>query len=254
MLSEHIKQAVESKGIALMGHIVCGYPSFEANWEILTELDKAGVDIVEMQFPFSEPIADGPLFLYANQESLKQGTKIKDCFELMRKASKEFSFKILMMGYYNTVFKTGEEKFCQLLSEAGGCGMIIPDLPVEESKSLRNFCSSRGIVIIPLVAPTSTNERIQEIVRDAGGFVYAVARKGVTGAKTEFSDDLSDYIKRIRKYTDIPVAVGFGIAEKSDIDHLRGKADVAVMGTAILKSYLDKGRDGVSDLMKALEI
>ena len=106
MLEKHITARVKEKGIAVMGHIVCGYPSLDANWEILEEMEAAGVDVVEMQFPFSEPIADGPVFLSANQESLSQGTKIADCFSLMRKASDGFSFKILMMGYYNTIFKT----------------------------------------------------------------------------------------------------------------------------------------------------
>ena len=141
-----------------MGHIVCGYPSFDANWEILEEMEKAGVDVVEMQFPFSEPIADGPLFLTANQESLKKGTKIENCFTLMKKANAAFSFKTLMMGYYNTLFKNREDVFCHQLKDNGGSGMIVPDLPFEEAETLLQHCTKCNLSFIRLVAPTNTKK------------------------------------------------------------------------------------------------
>jgi len=122
MLENYIRKKLVSKNIAIMAHIVCGFPSFKANLEILEEMEKAGVDVVEMQFPFSEPIADGPLFLMANQESLNSGTKVGDCFDFMEKVSENFSFKILMMGYYNTIFKYGENQFCKKLKSSGGVG------------------------------------------------------------------------------------------------------------------------------------
>jgi tryptophan synthase alpha chain len=252
MLEEHVRTRVNEKGIAVMGHIVCGYPSFEANWEILEEMDAAGVDVVEMQFPFSEPIADGPLFLTANQESLNNGTKIKDCFSIMKKASEKFSFKILMMGYYNTVFKNGEENFCRLLKENGASGMIVPDLPLEEAESLLQHCDTHELSFIRLIAPTNKEERIVELLNGAKGFVYAVARKGVTGQGTSFTNDMEQYFYLLKEKSQVPVAVGFGISQHSDIAYLTGKIDMAVIGTAVLKRYLKDGRKGVKDFFTAL--
>ena len=252
MLEEYIRNRVKQKGIALMAHIVCGYPSFDADWEILEEMESAGVDVVEMQFPFSEPIADGPLFLKANQASIDSGTKLADCFTFMKKASEIFSFKILMMGYYNTVFKTGEEKFCSLLKEHGACGLIVPDLPLEEDEELVKVCDGHELSLIRLVAPTNTKERIEQILNNAKGFVYAVARKGVTGASTDFSMGVKEYFSLLKKTSSVPVAVGFGISQKRDLDYLRGKVDMAVMGTAVLKTYLADGRNGVSNFFKSL--
>ncbi|MFC1585587.1 tryptophan synthase subunit alpha [Fibrobacterota bacterium] len=252
MLEEHIRSRVNEKGIALMAHIVCGYPSFEANWEILEEMESAGVDVVEMQFPFSEPIADGPLFLKANQESLDKGTKLADCFGFMKKASERFSFAVLMMGYYNTVFKTGEQEFCRRLKAEGGCGLIVPDLPPEEDSELAEACDKLDMALIRLVAPTNTGERIEQIVKRGRGFIYAVARKGVTGKQTRFSNDMEDYLSNLKKISSVPIAVGFGISQKADIDYLRGKADMAVTGTAVLTSYLLNGRCGVKEFFASL--
>ncbi|MBF0432640.1 MAG: tryptophan synthase subunit alpha [Fibrobacteria bacterium] len=252
MLEKFVRERVNTKGIAVMGHIVCGYPSFEANMEILEEMDKAGVDLVEMQFPFSEPIADGPLFLTANQASLDKGTKIADCFNIMKEASKRFSFKTLMMGYYNTVFKAGEVNFCERLKASGACGLIVPDLPLEEDAGLVQAAEVNNLSLIRLVAPTNTGERIQQILEHASGFVYAVARKGVTGSKTKFAEGMEEYFQTIKKYASVPVAVGFGISQRADLDYLKeqGRADIAVMGTAILKTYLESGREGLASFFK----
>ncbi len=253
-LESFIRGEVEQKGLAIMGHIICGYPSFDANWEILEEMEIAGVSLVELQFPFSEPIADGPLFLKANQESIENGTRLADCFAFMGRASKRFNFKILMMGYYNTVFKTGEEEFCCLLQAHGATGLIIPDLPLEEADVLLQQCDKYGLSLIPLIAPTSTYARKKQILKNSSGFVYAVARKGVTGAKTEFSQNLDEYLKEIRNLSSVPVAVGFGLSRKADIDYLKGKAEIAIIGTAVLKTYLEKGRTGVRKFFASLRV
>ncbi len=253
MLDRYICEKVEEKGLAIMAHIVCGYPSFEANWQILEEMEAAGVDVVEMQFPFSEPIADGPLFLVANQDSIDQGTKVKECLELMKRASEKFSFKILMMGYYNTVFMYGEELFIKKLQDCGAVGLIVPDLPLEEATPLLAICDTYKMAFIPLVAPTNTEERIKEVVEGARGFVYAVARVGVTGTKTKFTPESEAYLKFIKETSAVPLAVGFGISEKSDLEYLKGKADIAVIGTAVLKAYINNGREGVKTFFQSLK-
>ena len=135
-IESFIKDKRKTKDILVMGHVVCGYPSFEENFSALEIMEDAGVDLVELQFPFSEPSADGPLFVKANEMSIKSGTTVNMCFEFMSKVTKRFSFKVLMMGYYNTIFQLGEEAFLSRLKDSGGEGYIIPDLPVEEATKL----------------------------------------------------------------------------------------------------------------------
>ena len=144
-LEAFIAERKQDKDLLVMAHVVCGYPSFEDNMQELEIMAEAGVDLVELQFPFSEPSADGPLFVRANEQSLKAGTTVDQCFEFMAKVSTRFPFKVLMMGYYNTVFKMGEELFVQRLREAGGVGYILPDLPVEESANLHQLSADAGI-------------------------------------------------------------------------------------------------------------
>ena len=168
-----------------------------------------------------------------------------DCFELINKASQKFSFKIAMMGYYNTVYKYSEDKFCQKLQQVGACSLIIPDLPLEESQVLQTNCNTCDLAFIRLITPTSSQERIKTLVQNATGFVYAVARTGVTGSKTDFSKQIDSYLHMIRSYTDLPIGLGFGISDASDIALLKGKVDMAIMGTVILNKYLEDNKEGV---------
>ncbi len=253
MLNQFVKD--QNKTLGLMTHIICGYPSFEANWEILEEMDKAKIDIVEMQFPFSEPIADGPVFAMANQKSIENGTTIDQCFDFMKKATDKFSFKIVMMGYYNTVYKMGENDFCARIKASGGQGIIIPDVPLEESNGLRNACKNNGIDFIPLTAPTNSPERLTQIcemANEADSLVYAVARKGVTGNNTEFDGSIDGYLAHLKKTLKVPLAVGFGISKPVDLEYLTGKADMAVIGTAVLKSYESGGKAEVAKFFNEL--
>lgn len=252
-LQAYIEQRKQQKDILVMAHVVCGYPSFEDNLQELEIMAEAGVDIVELQFPFSEPSADGPLFVKANEQSLKAGTTVDQCFEFMTKASALFPFKILMMGYYNTVFKMGEEVFVNRLVQAGGVGYILPDLPVEESENLHRLSEQAGVEPIILMTPTSSDKRLAVLGAASRGMVYAVARKGVTGSKTDLGDDVLGLIDRCRRHTDVPIGVGFGISRKSDLDFLRGSADLAIVGTAALKTWESSGAEGLrcffNDLM-----
>ncbi len=254
MLAKYIKSRAEDKGIALMTHIICGYPSFDDNRKILDTMEEAGIDVVEMQFPFSEPIADGPVFAKANQASLEMGTTIDQCFDFVKECSQKYSFKILMMGYYNTVYKRGEEKFCQDLTAAGAVGMIVPDVPIEESGELRIYADRNNLAFVQLVAPTNTKERIAQICSLANAsdtFVYAVARKGVTGKKTSLDTNIDGYLAEIKKTLKKPLSVGFGIKSKADIEYLKGKAEMAVIGTAVLSTYEESGSEGLHSLFNS---
>ena len=244
-LEEYLNERKKSKDLLLMTHVICGYPSFEDNWQELEVMEAAGVDVVELQFPFSEPSADGPVFVRANEISLKNGTTVDQCFEFLKKASEHFSFKTLMMGYYNTAYKMGHETYVKRLKEAGGSGFILPDLPIEESAELHGLAADNGLSPIMLMTPTNSQERLNEIGTHASGFVYAVARKGVTGNKTAMGEEIDEYLACVRKATSVPVAVGFGISSKEDIDFLRGRADMAIIGTAALKVWEAEGRAGL---------
>ena len=173
-LSEYLNQRRAAKPVLLMTHVVCGYPSFEDNLKELEIMATHGVDLVELQFPFSEPSADGPLFVKANQLSIANGTSVDQCFEFMARVNREFDFKTLMMGYYNTAFKMGEELFLQRLAAAGACGYILPDLPLEEAGVLHELSRHHELAPIMLMTPTSSTSRLQQIAESAEGFVYAV--------------------------------------------------------------------------------
>jgi tryptophan synthase alpha chain len=244
-LQAYIEERKKDRDLLVMAHVVCGYPSFEDNMQELEIMAEAGVDLVELQFPFSEPSADGPLFVKANEQSLKSGTTVDQCFDFMKRASERFPFKILMMGYYNTAFKMGEEVFVNRIKASGGVGYILPDLPVEESSNLHKLSEQAGIEPIILMTPTSSDKRLAILGKASRGMVYVVARKGVTGSKTNMGDDVISLVERCRQHTDVPMGVVFGISCKADMDFLRGTADLAIVGTAALKTWESSGAEGL---------
>lgn len=251
-LQNYIEQRKADKSLLVMAHVVCGYPSFEANLAELEIMAAAGVDLVELQFPFSEPSADGPLFVRANELSLRNGTTVDDCFEFMAKVSALFPFKVLMMGYYNTVFKMGEERFLARLKAAGGVGYILPDLPIEEAGPLHARSAELGLEPIILMTPTNSDARLAKLAAAAKGFIYVVARKGVTGSKTQMGDDVAELVARCRAHTDLPLGVGFGISDRADMDYLRGHADLAIVGTAALRAWEQGGAEQLTTFFSEL--
>lgn len=251
-LESYLRERLARKPLLVMTHVVCGYPSFEDNLSALEVMAEFDVDLVELQFPFSEPSADGPRFVRANQLAIEAGTHTRDCFAFMARAAQRFPFKLLMMGYYNTVFKMGEAAFIEQLAAAGGAGLIVPDLPLEESGELRRLAAERGIDPILLLAPTNTDTRLAQLGAAARGFVYAVARKGVTGSKTAMDAELSGFIARCRRVTGVPVGVGFGVSSRADIEFLRGRADIAIIGTAALAAWEEHGAAGLSAFLAKL--
>lgn len=221
----------------IMTHVVCGYPSFDDNWKELEIMQEFGVDLVELQFPFSEPSADGPLFVKANQEAIENNVHVDDCFAFMQKVTAAFSFKVVMMGYYNTVFKTGHRNFLQRLKDAGAHAFILPDLPIEEAGELHQIAAELNLSPIVLMTPTNSDQRLEQLAQAADGFIYTVARKGVTGSNTDMDQEVVRFIERCRAHTDLPLAVGFGVSEAKDITFIGQHADIAVIGTAALKAW-----------------
>ena len=235
-LSDYIAERRQQKKLLVMTHVVCGYPSFEDNWRELEIMAEHGVDLVELQFPFSEPSADGPLFVKANQESLAHGTTVEQCFAFMARATAHFPFRVLMMGYYNTAFKLGHAAFIDKLAAAGGVGFILPDLPLEEATELFALAAARDLAPIILMTPTSSEARLRTLAAAAKGFVYAVARKGVTGTATSMDDEVGEFLARCRANTALPLAVGFGVSTREDMDFIAAHADIAIIGTAALRA------------------
>jgi tryptophan synthase alpha chain len=227
-----------------MAHAVAGYPSVEDNKRMLEAMEEAGVDLVELQLPFSEPIADGPVFVKANQEAILSGMRREPYFDLLSWAARNCTFPVLFMGYYNSAFRMGETAFCERLAEAGAKGFILADLPPEEGRGLAAAARRRGLDPVLIMTPASPPGRLREIGELASGFVYCVARKGVTGRKTEVSGDVQDFLERARVATPLPLGLGFGLKAPEDVRALRGKADIAIVGTACLEAWERGGPQG----------
>lgn len=252
-VDEYLRERLKRKRICLMTHIIVGYPSFEANLKALEIMAENDVDVVEIQMPFSEPIADGPIFVRANQMSLQRGTTVDQYFRFMEKATARFDFPLLMMGYYNPVFKMGEANFLDRLQSSGGRGFIIPDLPIEEGRNLFDRAKQKGLAAIPLMTPSSTEQRLKELGKAGSGFVYVVARKGVTGEHTKFEDDFADYVQKCRRATELPLAVGFGISQKKDLDFLVNHVEMAIIGTRILEIWENNGEEGLQAFLQEIK-
>ncbi len=252
MLEQILKKRRQEKDILLMTHIVLGYPSFTVNRQVIRQMVDNGVDCIEMQIPFSEPMADGPVILKANQDSIAAGTTVADCLEFGREMAATYDIPFLFMTYYNIVFKYGEEQFLKKTKEIGLKGLIIPDLPPEMGEDFFRLAEENGIAPVLIFAPTSTDRRMAELARSARGFIYCVARRGVTGRKSEFGDDFSQYLARCRKATDLPLAVGFGIQNRDDVMALVGKADMAVIGSRTIRLVEEQGAEAVGPFITGL--
>lgn len=251
-LTAYIRERLEQRRILLMTHLVVGYPSLEVNWRMLELMGEAEVDLVELQMPFSEPVADGPAFVRANQRALERGITLDQYFELMSRSSQTFPFPHLMMGYYNTAFRLGHPTFCARLRASGAAGFILPDLPVEEYGDLFALSEQQGLDPILLMAPTNTQARLTKIGQQARGFVYAVARKGVTGRKTEFDEEFEAFIGRCRKATSLPLGAGFGLRSGDDLRRLQDKVEIGIVGSALLAAWEEGGEEGYRTLLRQL--
>lgn len=235
-IQEQLDIIKQEQRLGLMTHVVIGYPSLEETIERVKLMEAAGVDIIELQIPFSDPIADGPAITEANQQAIRNGVTVEDCIKLAHTLSKTISIPIQFIGYYNTVIHYGVEKFIADSVAAGIQGFTFPDLPFDEEPYEHFYATAHknGLPVIQLISPLTTELRLQQIIAQAEGFLYCVARTGVTGTSTELPVDLADYLKRVRKYATLPIAVGFGISKPEHIQSLRGLADMAVVGSALL--------------------
>jgi tryptophan synthase alpha chain len=251
-LQQQLQSRLRQKDILLMTHIVLGYPSFDTNREVIRQMVENGVDCIEMQIPFSEPMADGPIILKANQDSLANGTKVAQCLAFAGEMTSTYDIPFLFMTYYNIIFKYGEQAFFEKAAAAGIKGFIVPDLPPEQGESFFRYARDNSIDPILIFAPTSTDERMREIDQAGSGFIYCVARRGVTGKKSELDADFDAYLQRCRTATAKPLAVGFGIRNSDDIAALKGKADMAVIGSETIRLVDALGSAAVGPFIASL--
>ncbi len=252
MLESFVKTQLKEKKILLMTHIVLGYPTFEDSFKMVEEMVHAGVDLMELQIPFSEPIADGPVILHANQKALAGGATVQRCFDFAQKITHSFDIPFLFMSYYNILFKYGIDPFIKKMSETGLQGAIVPDLPPEEGKDYLNAMEKYRLSPIFIFSPTTPEKRMRYLSSFGKGFMYCVARKGVTGKDTQFSEQLGTYLDQCRLATDLPLALGFGVKDKTDIDFLKGKADIAVIGSQTIRIVEEKGVSAVKEFISSL--
>jgi len=251
-LESYIREKQREKGLLLMTHIVMGYPSFEQCYQIVEKMVRAGADLMELQIPFSEPIADGPTILRANQVALENGVGIIKCLELAAEITRNFNIPFLVMTYFNIIFKYGVSRFVEQMAKKGVKGAIVADLPPEEAHDYLKAMEAQGLAPIFLFSPTTSYDRMRYIGSMGKGFVYCVARKGVTGAKTDFSEALEKYLQRCRMATTLPLAVGFGVKSREDVAFLKQKADIAVIGSQLIRVFEKSGINQMGAFLRSL--
>lgn len=257
-LEEKFKELKERKEKALIGFVTAGYPTAEDTKEIADALIKGGVDILELGLPFSDPIADGVTIQRASESSLRAGMNPDLYFEV---AAGIKGVEKVCLTYYNLVLQRGLGEFIRDCESAGIKGLIVPDLPVEESKPLLKVCEGYETDLIFLVAPTTTEPRMVKILDAASGFIYVVSLLGVTGAREKLSDSISPHIRRIKEMElsrgrEVPLAVGFGISKPEHIRAVCEVADGAIVGSAfirLIEQGLGSGLEGRRSMLKEIE-
>lgn len=226
---------------AFIPYITAGDPDLATTVDLCRALARAGADLIELGLPFSDPLADGPVIQQATRRALKAGTTTDKVFDLVAALRRDpempraAEIPIVLLTYYNPVFRYGVERFLDRAAAAGLDGLVVPDLPLEEAEELRNAAAQRGLDLILFMAPTSTDDRLAATARAAQGFIYCVSLTGVTGAREQLSDRAAELCARARRHTDLPLAVGFGISTPEQAAAMGRVADAAIVGSAIVR-------------------
>lgn len=259
-IDEKLKELETNKKLGLMTHLVVGFPTLEDTIKLAKVMAENGADFIELQIPFSDPLADGPTIMRACGKSLSGGTKVKDAFKIMKTLSSNLSVPLIFMAYFNTVFKYGVERFCHDAKLAGASGLIVPDMPIEEEgeEHFYSFCQKYNLYNIQVISPASTDERLKKNAKVCKGFVYATAHQGITGARNKLDPAISPYLKKVRKFFNIPIAVGFGISKKEHLKQLAPLSDIAIIGSAIIdiinNSRPNEMRKNISNFLSEIDL
>ena len=235
-----LEKAFKKEKTSFIPYITAGYPKKDSTVSLLLALQRGGADVIELGVPFSDPLADGETIQQANTDALKNGVTMKDCLGYVEEARKKgLVVPVVLMGYFNPFLQYGLEDFLKECDRVGVQGLIVVDLLFGEAKDFLDLCKKYRVNFIPLIAPTSTEERIAKIAEIASGYVYCVSLTGVTGARTELPADLQTFIERVRKHIKLPIAVGFGLSTREHYLSVGKFADGAVMGSAIIRAVRD---------------
>jgi tryptophan synthase alpha chain len=233
-ISKRFAELSAAGELGIVAYITAGDPSLDATHQFVLALAEAGADVIELGVPFSDPLADGPTIQRASERALKSGTTLARVLELVRRIRQSNQVPLVLFSYYNPILQMGLEKFAVAAAEAGADGVLATDLTPEESADYRRILHTHNLDTVFLAAPTSSDERLKIISAASSGFLYIISRTGVTGVKDSLPDDLPALLRRARHFTDLPIAVGFGISLPGHVSILGGLADAAVVGSALV--------------------
>ncbi len=242
-IGRKFKEILDRGGKAFIPYVMSGDPNTLRTRELVGMLEDCGADIVELGVPFSDPLADGPTIQQAAQRALKEGVTLHRVVEFVGTLRKSTEIPIVLMTYYNPIFKYGEERFVSDASSAGADGIIVPDLPPDEAGDLIRFSKKKAFDVIFLLAPTSTEERIRKVSRASSGFVYYVSITGITGARLSLHASIKSHIAKIKDASNKPVAVGFGVSTPEEASEVSRLADGVIVGSAIVKRVGEPDED-----------
>jgi len=240
-ISKRFAELRASGELGIVAYITAGDPSLDATLKFVLALAGAGADVIELGIPFSDPLADGPTIQRASERALKSGATLAGVLDLVRRIRQSSEVPLLLFGYYNPILQMGLEKFAAAASSAGADGVLVTDLTPEESADYRRALAAHHLDTVFLGAPTSTDDRLEKIAACSSGFLYLISRTGVTGEKDALPADLPALLRRARKVTQLPLAVGFGISQPGHVSVLGGLADAAVVGSALV-SEIEKSK------------
>jgi tryptophan synthase alpha chain len=252
-------EELRSRGeMGLIAFLTAGDPSLEATESFVLALDQAGADVVELGVPFSDPVADGPAIQRSSERALRAGATLSGVLSLVESIRRKSDVALVLFSYYNPVLQMGIERFARTAADAGADGVLITDLTPEEAGDYRRIVQAHGLDTIFLAAPTSTDERLAIIANVTSGFLYLISRTGVTGTRESLPEDLPALIRRVRRATSLPIAVGFGISVPGQVSVLGGLADAAVVGSALVQEIeqaasVDAAREALSARVRALK-
>ena len=238
-LQEVFTKARSEDRAALIGYMPAGFPTLERSKEIIAAMVAGGVDIVEVGFPYSDPVMDGPVIQQAAEIALQNQTSANDVLDVVA----SISVPALVMSYWNPIERAGVSNFAKRLSESGGAGVITPDLTIEESAEWYSATDQNNLGRVYVVAPSSSDERLEKVAQACSGFVYAASLMGVTGARTSISDAAERLVERVRKVTDLPVAVGLGVSTREQAKQVAAYADGVIVGSAFIKLILESASE-----------
>ena len=237
-IDKKLQQLKAENKKALITYVTCGDGGYDTTESAVLKMAENGADIIELGVPFSDPIAEGPVIQAASERALKNGTTLKGIFEMVKRLRSKTNIPLLLMMYVNSIFRFGTEKFFTMCEDTGIDGVIVPDLPFEEKEEIQESADKHSIINISLITPTSTDR-----IKEAKGFVYCVSSTGVTGMRSRFTTDFNQFIGEIKKHTDTPCAIGFGISGPEQAKNLKQYCDGVIVGSAIVNIIGKNGKD-----------